>query len=156
MGLGSARRRHRARPRARLEVIGILGNGPVAPSWATGFRRVDALPYLADWVEYVHNAVERYRDDIHVWEIGNEPFTQHAQMVPFDQYATFLRASYRTAKSIDPGCTVIHGGVRYQDDTGKVVQYILAPGAARYTDGLNFHTLYRTATSPRTSSSRRR
>jgi hypothetical protein len=138
-----------ARARAlELEIIGILGNGPVAPAWATGFRTVDARPYLGEWMQYVHNAVERYGDDIDVWEIGNEPFTTHGQMVPFDQYALFLRASYRMAKAIDPGCTVIHGGVRYQTDTWKVVSYILAPGAGRYTDGLNFHTLYRSSTQP--------
>lgn len=138
-----------ARARALdLEVIGILGNGPVAPSWAAGFRNVDATPYLTDWMEYVRNVVARYKTDVRIWEIGNEPFTSHGQMVPFDQYALFLRASYRTAKAVDPGTTVIHGGVRYQSDTWKVVQYILAPGAGRYTDGLNFHTLYRSSSQP--------
>jgi hypothetical protein len=138
-----------ARARALdLEVIGILGNGPVAPTWATGFRNVDAMPYLSEWMQYVHNVVERYRDKIDVWEIGNEPFTSHGQMVPFGQYAHFLRASYRMAKAVDPGCTVIHGGVRYQDDTWKVENYILARGAGRFTDGLNFHTLYRSNAQP--------
>lgn len=138
-----------ARARALdLEVIGILGNGPVAPSWATGFRTVDATPYLADWMEYVHQVVARYRNDIHTWEIGNEPFTSHGQMVPFHQYALFLRASYRTAKAIAPSSTVIHGGVRYQSDRWKVEQFILQPGAGKYTDGLNFHTIYRSSTQP--------
>jgi len=138
-----------ARARAlELEVIGIIGNGPVAPSWATGFRNVDALPYISEWMQYVHNVVDRYQEDVHLWEIGNEPFTSHGQMVPFGQYAHFLRASYRMAKAVDPGCTVIHGGVRYQDDTWKVVNYILAPGAGKFTDGLNFHTLYRSSAQP--------
>lgn len=127
-----------------VRVFGILGNPPVTPSWIdrNRFRTVDALPYLAEWRDYVRKVVTRYKDDVKVWEIGNEQFTTLQQMVPFDQYAAFLQASYQEAKAIDPTCTVLMGAIRHQNDRGQIAQYILQPGARDYTDGINFHTLY--------------
>jgi len=127
-----------------VRVFGILGNPPVTPSWInrTKFRTQDALPYLDEWLDYVRQVVTRYQDDVDVWEIGNEQFTATQQMVPFNQYATFLRASYQEAKTIDPTCTVLMGAIRHQNDIWQIQRYIVQPGAGAYTDGINFHTLY--------------
>jgi GH35 family endo-1,4-beta-xylanase len=127
-----------------IRVFGILGNPPVTPRWIDRerFRTRDALPELGHWLDYVRKVVRRYRDDVKVWEIGNEPFTDVQQMVPFHQYATFLRLSYLEAKAIDPACTVLMGAIRHQDDLDQIRRFIVEPGAKDYTDGINFHTLY--------------
>ncbi len=61
---------------------------------------------IADYVNYVRALVNRYRDDIHQWEIWNEPNIFFWQG-PKDKYAELLIQSYAAIKEIDPSAEVL-------------------------------------------------
>lgn len=87
---------------AKLAIIGQLqisgGTGPVS-----------------GWESYVRQVVERYRADVHHWEIWNEPDLRAYWSGTPAQYAELLAVGYRTIKSVDPSATVLFGGLALND-----------------------------------------
>jgi hypothetical protein len=59
-----------------------------------------------DYVTYLKKLVERYKNDIHQWEIWNEPNIFFWQG-PKELYATLLTKSYAAIKEIDPKAEVL-------------------------------------------------
>jgi polysaccharide biosynthesis protein PslG len=69
-----------------------------------------------DFSDYARAVVQRYKDDIKVWELGNEPnHTKGMWDDPADpnacQYVKMIRQAYTTIKSVDPNATVLSGGI---------------------------------------------
>jgi hypothetical protein len=66
-------------------------------------------PYTAEGIEdycrYVRAVVQRYKRDIHHWEIWNEPNIFFWQG-PKEMYAELLKAAYKTIKEVDPDAKV--------------------------------------------------
>ena len=63
-----------------------------------------------EWAEYVATVVSRYKDDIHYWEVWNEPDLAEFWNGTPAQYAALLALTYATIKQIDPTATVVVGG----------------------------------------------
>ncbi|MBO0882355.1 MAG: cellulase family glycosylhydrolase, partial [Mycobacterium sp.] len=99
-----------------------------------------------EWADYVAKVVSRYKDDIHYWEVWNEPDLAEFWNGTPAQYASLLALTYSTIKQIDPTATVVLGGQAFIDlpdhDAGGFLAEILAdpehPAAANF-DIAAFH-----------------
>ncbi|MFH1847980.1 MAG: endo-1,4-beta-xylanase, partial [Candidatus Omnitrophota bacterium] len=67
---------------------------------------------IKNWVNFVAKAVARYKDKIKHWEVWNEPdFDGFWKPTSADNYVKLLKATYATAKAVDPDCRIILGGL---------------------------------------------
>ena len=150
-------------------VVTIVGY----PLWATQYYCGGGLlPGMeAEWREFVRALAQRYSVtpyDVHIWEIGNEvdgetevdpeednlrppeqgggqptwPFGGcWGDMAP--EYVAFLSAAYEEIKAVDPGATVMMGGLAYAVfDKWFIRDFLsnfLAAGGGAYTDVVGFH-----------------
>lgn len=93
------------------------------PAWA---REPSFLPrglYLSWndpnnlWGRFVRDTVTRYKDKIRYWEAWNEPDNREVFWPGSTaDYYQLLKVTYLSVKSIDPGATVLIGGLTYWDD----------------------------------------
>ena len=60
---------------------------------------------IEDYCRYVRAVVQRYKNDIHHWEVWNEPNIFFWQG-PKDMYADLLKAAYHAIKEVDPSAQV--------------------------------------------------
>lgn len=114
-----------------IEILPILVYNA---EWAT-----PAHEHLDEWTNYVRTLVTRYQDRLRCWEVWNEPNLKQFWHVNPDgaAYKTLLEASYKTIKGIDPGLTVVYGGL-----AGVPMEFLtqsLDAGAAEFFDVMNIH-----------------
>jgi hypothetical protein len=134
-----------------IEVVGML---LTTPRWAT------TNPNAPDWYwyeprnyndyyDFVRAAVTRWRNQVHVWEIWNEP--NHAgtwnclnNCDRAAHYASLLAGAYAAVKSVDPNARVLIGGLYVHDYNNEGMAFlnrvVQASGGAIYFDGLSIHT----------------
>lgn len=91
-----------------LQVVALPG---YAPDWA-----VDAVgaPNAAAYAAFVARAVARYAPaGVRTWELWNEPNLRSAWGAPPDPvaYGALLRAAAAAVTGVDPGATVLSGGL---------------------------------------------
>lgn len=71
------------------------------------------------WARFVGLTVERYRPggvvsaNVRYWEIWNEPDLCHFWSGTPEEYARLLKVAYLSAKQVDPGATIIWGGLAH-------------------------------------------
>ena len=134
-----------------IDIIGMLlttprwaSTNPTAPDWywyePSNFN---------DYYDFVRAAVNRWRGQIHVWEIWNEPnhtgtwncvnYCDHAA-----DYARLLQGAYVTIKSVDPDARVLIGGLYIHDTNNEGMaflnQVVNDSGGAINFDALSIHT----------------
>lgn len=97
---------------------------------------------LRQWCEYVRAVVSRYRREIRVWEVINEP----GGIMAASAYLPLLATAWRTIKEIDPDLTVVGicstGDGIGEETTGEMVGFLeecLAGGAADHLDVISIH-----------------
>jgi hypothetical protein len=134
-----------------IEVVGML---LTTPRWAT------TNPNAPDWYwyeprnyndyyDFVRAAVTRWRNQVHVWEIWNEP--NHTgtwnclnNCDRAARYASLLAGAYAAVKSVDPNARVLIGGLYVHDYNNEGMAFlnrvVQASGGAIYFDGLSIHT----------------
>lgn len=88
---------------------------------------------------YVFQMVSRYKDDIHVWEIWNEP-----NITPFwtprpdaNDYAKLLKVAYEQAKEADPDCVVVGASTAGADL--PFIETLLRAGGGQWMDAISIH-----------------
>lgn len=100
----------------------------------------------AAFAEYVYQVVNRYKDQIKIWEIWNEPnipsFWEHPDVVA---YTALIKESYKAAHRADPNCTVIVGST--SGPGNDWFNGIHDNGGWDYLDGLSIHP-YAMASNP--------
>ena len=134
-----------------LNVVGML---LTTPRWAsTNPGAGDYYWYepanYNDYYDFVRAAVNRWKGQIHVWEIWNEPNHQATWNCLNNcnraaRYAALLQGAYAAVKSVDPDARVLIGGL-YVHDTGNegmafLNQVVAASGGGINFDGLSIHT----------------
>ncbi|HET8631035.1 MAG TPA: hypothetical protein VFL91_26745 [Thermomicrobiales bacterium] len=89
-----------------LQILGLLD---YTAGWAVGSGDpVSSTPPPADlWATYVAQTVGRYKGNVHVWEVWNEPNMPVFWSGSKEQYAQLLALTYDTIKRVDPGATVL-------------------------------------------------
>jgi len=101
--------------------VDILATLMSVPSWANGVPLnttngwFDAYPptQMATWSNYVARTVTKYKHRIKYWEIWNEEngVDFYRPKPDVRQYAELLRTGYMAAKTADPACVVVLGGL---------------------------------------------
>ncbi|MEM6552943.1 MAG: hypothetical protein AAF750_12570 [Planctomycetota bacterium] len=150
---------------ANLCVLGVLSSTPV---WAAHINNpqdmteADKQRYFAryflprdldDWQNYVRTVAERYRDDIRVWDLWNEPwgggfmndrfvpggrgkgmFRGPAQDIRIQKYFELGRTAHAALQQVDPG-------LRLVVDISKphFVEQAIADGATDFADVFAIH-----------------
>ncbi len=101
-----------------------------------------------DWEEYVARTVRRYKNDIHVWEVWNEPnltnwLVPRTGQTRAEAYVEMLRHTYPIVKRENPQATVIAGCVAGAHHEGsparKFTWDIIDGGALELMDAFSFH-----------------
>ncbi|MBL7043569.1 MAG: hypothetical protein ISR77_33365 [Pirellulaceae bacterium] len=143
--------------RAGLQLVGSLDRCPTwastAPPGTPDFSFYTGtgawLPRdWGEWETYVTNVVRRYKHDIHVWEVWNEP-NLSGWLVPregqsrAEAYVEMLRHTYGVVKREDPDATVIGGcvaGALAKDSPAEQFTWqIIDLGALELMDVFSFH-----------------
>ncbi|MDN4175747.1 cellulase family glycosylhydrolase [Nocardioides sp. SOB77] len=132
---------------ARARDLRILGVLAYSPPWAAVNTSDTAPPEdPAAYARFAKAAATRYRTEITSWEIWNEPnlarFFGGVQDSP-EVLATLLRAAYPAIKSVQPGATVVTGGLSKTSNStiapGTFLTRLYAAGAGPYFDAVGFH-----------------
>jgi hypothetical protein len=113
-----------------LNVLAILA---YSTTWSTGApanppSNLTHYPPRDDreWADYVAKVVSRYKDDIHYWEVWNEPDLSEFWNGTPAQYASLLALTYSTIKQVDPTATVVLGGQAFIDEPDHAAGDFLA------------------------------
>jgi hypothetical protein len=108
-------------------------------------REVSA-PIIKDYAWYVYKTVERYRNDIHAWEVWNEPNLSDFWLPQPDPitYTSLLKQAYLAIKYADPSAVVVSAGLSPiggpPDIAPEVfLQAIYAQGGKAYFDAVGLH-----------------
>jgi len=140
------------------ENIQILATLMSIPEWANGINPgkadgwFDAYPPkdIADWENYVLKIVGKYKHRIKYWEIWNEEngIDFYRPFPDAKAYTELLRAAYKSAKSADPNCVIVLGGLQMNGiipnpwSNVKVSNYLeelYRAGAGQFFDVCNIH-----------------
>jgi len=92
--------------RSRLTIFGSLA---YAPRWANGGHPFNYPPLvLQDWYDFVFATVTRYRDDIHLWGVWNEPnLDQYLQGTDPRVYRSLVITARAAIRAADPLAVVL-------------------------------------------------
>ena len=102
---------------------------------------------LAEYKNFLTKRVERYKDNIAIWEIGNEVEGDCGGYKNNPQgYAALLKISYETIKKVDQQAIILNGGALEFGEARSFWQQFFALGGGQYTDYFNLH--YNAARSP--------
>ena len=103
-----------------------LGLVTYAPAWAADPAARPVGTYYAPrdpavFADFARAAAQRYRTDVTVWEVWNEPNTEKffKPRPNAAQYGRLLAATYAAIKSVDAGIGVISGGLAPAEDNGR-------------------------------------
>jgi hypothetical protein len=129
-----------------------LGLVTYAPAWAadpalraTGTYFAPRDPHV--FAAFAAAAAGRYRDEVMVWEVWNEPNTvKFFQPRPgADAYGRLLAATYAAVKSVSTDLTVVSGGLAPAEDNGRDIapttflSGLYAGGFNRSFDAFSIH-----------------
>src|SRR5581483_11791450 len=96
----------------------------------------------ARFAEFMKQIVARYRDQIHSWELWNEPDNPAYWLGSPEEYARLLEAGSRAAREADPHATIVLGGLAWNLE---FLETLLADGRAMSNvDVVNLHNYYET------------
>jgi len=94
-----ARRTHRT-------IFASLG---YTPGWANGGRHFSYPPaMIRDWFDFVYAVASRYKDDIVLWGVWNEPnLDKYLHGTDLDTYRTLLDAAILAIRAANPNARVL-------------------------------------------------
>lgn len=72
------------------------------------------VPDLSNWLPYVKESVNRFKDFVKYWEVWNEPNIGFWTGT-LDEYAELLRETYKAIKQVDRSAIVVMGGTAGTD-----------------------------------------
>lgn len=71
-------------------------------------------PYEDNWKNFIRTVVSRYKNQVKVWEVWNEPDSPDYLILNNPQtYIPILETAFREIKQIDPTATVLVGGLSW-------------------------------------------
>jgi GH35 family endo-1,4-beta-xylanase len=103
---------------------------------------------LGEFEQFMFDLADRYKADIHAWEIWNEPDSEAFWDGSAPQYAELLKAAARAARRADPNAKIISGGLSW--DTDWLAELLRSdPDVAASIDAIGLHCYYETFSSER-------
>jgi hypothetical protein len=116
-----------------MRVVGMLAYGDTGDEFAA--------PSTSEWKHFVRLVVKRYRNDVDVWEIWNEPdSTTYLQPNNWKTYRPLLKTGSAMIREYDPDAIVLNGAIADIADHSFTKK--LYDNGARYFDELNVHLYY--------------
>ena len=138
--------------------VQILGTLLSVPEWANGMNPnktegwFDSYPPkdFSDWERYVSRTVQNYKHRVKHWEIWNEEngVDFYRPLPDAKAYTELLKVAYKAAKTADPDCVVVLGGLQMNGiipnpwSNVKVSDYLedlYKAGARQFFDVCNIH-----------------
>lgn len=112
----------------------IFGSLAYAPGWANGGHPFNYPPLvLQDWYDFVYATVSRYKDDIDLWGVWNEPnlerFLEGTDIDVYTGLAVTARAAIRAA---NPNARVIGPSVSWHATTDGWFSAVMRKTAALF------------------------
>jgi hypothetical protein len=105
---------------------------------------------ISEYENFLTKTVERYKDNVAVWEIGNEPDANcNGYENNPEAYFNLLKISSETIKKTDPQAKVVNGGASGHSNSNEEINFwtrFFALGGGQYIDYFNLH--YNTERSP--------
>jgi hypothetical protein len=95
-----------------------------------------------DFAEFVRQAVARYHDRIHSWEIWNEPDNPAYWRGSRDQFAALLEAGSAAVHQTDPSANIVMGGLAWNPEFLEAM--LQHPAALAHVNVINLHNYYET------------
>jgi len=98
---------------------------------------------LTEYENFLTKTVERYKNNVAVWEIGNEPDANCSgyENNP-EAYFNLLKISSETIKKADSSAKVVNGGASGHSNNSEEISFwtkFFALGGGRYIDYFNLH-----------------
>jgi hypothetical protein len=136
---------------ANARHLSLLPELAYTPSWAWPAGCANVKCHPADpnqFAAFARAAVARYAPQgIHSWELWNEPNAGYYWQPAADvtQYVELLKAAVPAIKAVDPGATVISGGLAPKStgggDIGQLdwVTALCSQGGVKLVDAIGFH-----------------
>ncbi len=98
----------------------------------------------AEYENFLTKMVERYKGNVAVWEIGNEPDASCSGFQNNPQaYFNLLKVSYETIKKADPSAIIVNGGASgFANTNGSEKSFwttVFQAGGDQYIDYFNLH-----------------
>jgi polysaccharide biosynthesis protein PslG len=125
---------------ARDHGIWVYGTIDYENSWLTeNYYAPYEEPHFSAYGEFVAHIVDRYKNDISIWEIGNEPEAADfwkPEPNPLN-YTELLKEGYTKAKEADPECTII--GFSGVSSAWDFLSEVIGYGGLEYMDILGLH-----------------
>ncbi|WP_246240528.1 cellulase family glycosylhydrolase [Mycolicibacterium madagascariense] len=136
-----------------VRALGMCAHGLLAyaPAWAADPAERPVGSYFAPRPEtfatFARATATRYRDEVSVWEIWNEPNTIRFFKPRPDAatYGALLAAAHDAIKAVSPDLTVVSGGLAPAEDNGSDIapttflKGLYRAGANRYFDAFGIH-----------------
>lgn len=98
---------------------------------------------LAEYEGFLTKTVERYKDTVAVWEIGNEPDAECNGYQNNPQgYFDLVKISSETIKKADPSAKIVNGGASGHSDNNSEISFwnkFFQLGGGQYIDYFNLH-----------------
>ena len=116
------------------------------PEWAakTNTDKTSTQPpaNYEDFAQFMRTIVNRYKGQIHSWEIWNEADNPAYWSGSAEEYATLLKTGSRAVRDADANAKVVSGGLAWNIQFLKDV--LDDPTAASAADVINLHNYYET------------
>jgi len=98
---------------------------------------------LTEYENFLTKTVDRYKDNVAIWEIGNEPDANcNGYQNNPDAYFNLLKISSETIKKADPKAKIVNGGASGHSNNSDEVSFwtnFFALGGGQYIDYFNLH-----------------
>jgi hypothetical protein len=98
---------------------------------------------ISEYENFLTKTVEHYKDNVAVWEIGNEPDANcNGYENNPEAYFNLLKISSETIKKADPQAKVVNGGASGHSNNNEEISFwtrFFALGGGRYIDYFNLH-----------------
>jgi putative glycosyl hydrolase len=93
------------RDESRRTKVAIFATLAYVPSWANGGRHYNYPPLrIQDWYDFVYAAASRYKDDIFLWGVWNEPnldaYLYGADLATYESIVRTARSAIRAANPL--------------------------------------------------------
>jgi len=128
---------------ARARGLEIFATLAYTPGWASGTGDIADPPLdIADWYDFVYDAVHRYRGSIQYWGMWNEPNLEDFFTGNGWQYREWiLKPGSQAAKDADPGCFVLGPELAHlsSSDWPNWMDEAMKAGGADYIDIISHH-----------------
>jgi hypothetical protein len=140
---------------AHIEILACLMG---VPEWASGEDRSEVQGFwdcfapkrTEDYAEFVRQCVNRYKNDIHYWEVWNEENGPdfYKPLPNAKEYVKLLKTAHNAIMRADPEATVVMGGLQMNGiisnpwldiKVENFLQKIYDAGGKPYFDVVNIH-----------------